>query len=191
MSNDTCRDRLTPASRAEWRAWLESNHGSCTGVLLVTLKKNGEGPGVRYEEAVEEALAFGWIDSRVNALDERSFCQLYTPRRQGSIWSKSNKERVARLTAEGKMAPAGLAAVEAAKRDGSWETLDRVEAMVLPDELARALEADTVAAAGFEALADSVKKQIIYWVGSAKRADTRERRAGKAAESAREGRSPF
>ena len=120
MAKDSPQERLEPGDREEWRAWLEKNHDSSPGVFLVTRKKNSTGKGVTYEEAVEEAVAFGWIDSRVNKLDERSFLQLYTPRKPGGTWSRTNKERVARLTAQGKMAPAGLERVEVAKRDGSW-----------------------------------------------------------------------
>ena len=124
--------RLSPATRAEWRAWLAANHDDSTGVLLVVQKKRSALPGVGYDEAVEEALCFGWIDSRVRRLDEDRFEQWYCPRRRGSIWSQSNKERVERLKRAGLMARAGLARVETAMGDGSWGLLDEIEAMVVP-----------------------------------------------------------
>ncbi len=131
--------RVEPASRAEWRAWLAENHAASTGVWLVYPKKASGLPGPSYEEAVEEALCFGWIDSRVRPLDGRRRLQWFSPRRPGSIWSAPNKARVARLLAAGRMAPAGLAKVEAAKADGSWEILDKVETLELPEDLAAAL----------------------------------------------------
>jgi uncharacterized protein YdeI (YjbR/CyaY-like superfamily) len=190
MAINSDRERLEPRDREEWRAWLQKNHESSTGVWVVTRKKTSAGKGVTYEEAVEEAVAFGWIDSRVNRLDERTFLQLYTPRKPGSTWSKSNKERVERLTARGMMAMDGMAKVEAAKRDGSWNRLDRVMELRLPPDLQEALKADMVAKKNFEAFADFLKKQLIFWVESAKRAGTREDRINKVVESARAGRMP-
>ncbi|HZJ03834.1 MAG TPA: YdeI/OmpD-associated family protein, partial [Thermoleophilia bacterium] len=143
-----------------------------------------------YEASVEEALGFGWIDSTVRRLDEHRFQQLYTPRRPGGNWAPSNKARVERLTAERRMRPAGLAAVEAAKADGSWMLLDDVENLVVPDDLAAALAADTTAAGYFANLPEGQKKQILYWIVSAKRAETRSRRIAQTVEAAREGRLP-
>jgi uncharacterized protein YdeI (YjbR/CyaY-like superfamily) len=191
MRNDTSPQRLEPEDREEWRAWLENNHDTSTGVSVVTRKKNSPGKGVTYEEAVEEAIAFGWIDSRVNKLDEKSFLQLYTPRKPGSIWSKSNKARVARLTEQDRMAPSGVEKVAAAKRDGSWSRLDRVEAGRIPADLRLAMRAEPPAEKNFKALPVSVKKQVIFWVESARRPDTRETRIMKVVEAALAGHGPW
>jgi uncharacterized protein YdeI (YjbR/CyaY-like superfamily) len=191
MSEDSTIERLEPEDREEWRGWLDKNHGTSRGVFLVTRKKSNTGNGVSYEEAVQEAVAFGWIDSRVNRLDESSFLQLYTPRKPGSTWSKTNKDRVARMTAQGRMAPAGLKKVRAAKRDGSWTLLDRVEALRFPAELIEALSDDPRAKKNFEDYPDSIKKRVIFWIESAKRTETRDRRIREIVELARAGRQPW
>lgn len=182
---------LEPKSRAEWRAWLSANHGSSSGVWLAVGKKGARVTSLTYEDAVLEALCFGWIDSTVNRLDDQRFKQLFTPRRPGSQWSPSNKARVERLTAEGLMTPAGLAAVEAAKANGSWTLLDDVEALVVPGDLAEALASNSAAGGFFAALPDSRRKMILYWIASAKRAETRARRIADSVEAASEGRMPF
>jgi uncharacterized protein YdeI (YjbR/CyaY-like superfamily) len=135
------------AGRAEWRAWLQRNHSTSPGVWLAVGKKGNSRTALTYDEAVEEALCFGWIDSVVNRLDADRFKQLLTPRKRGSGWARTNKERVGRLIAQGLMENAGLAAIEAAKADGSWHALDDVEDLVVPDDLAAALAADPAAAA--------------------------------------------
>jgi uncharacterized protein YdeI (YjbR/CyaY-like superfamily) len=116
--------RISARDRAEWRAWLAEHHASAPGVWLILQKKGSGQASVNYEEAVEEALCFGWIDSLARSLDATRYQQVFTPRKRRSPWSQSNKERVARLSAQGLMAPAGLAAVEAAQRDGAWTTFD-------------------------------------------------------------------
>ena len=184
-------ERVAPAGRAEWRAWLAENHAASTGVWLVYPKKSSGLPGPSYEEAVEEALCFGWIDSRVRPLDERRRLQWFSPRRPGSIWSAPNKARVARLLAAGRMAPAGLAKIEAAKADGSWAILDKVDALEMPEDLAAALAASPAAEAEFAALTPSLQKQCLYWVLSAKREQTRAGRVAAVASAAAEGRAPF
>ena len=182
--------RLSPASRAEWRAWLAANHDDSTGVWLEVQKKRSALPGVGYDEAVEEALCFGWIDSRVRRLDEDRFEQWYCPRRRGSIWSQPNKERVERLKRAGLMARAGLARVEAAMGDGSWGLLDEIEALVVPADLASALEA-AGSVGGFEGLPASTRKQVLYWVSTARRPQTRAQRITAVVEAAAQGRTPL
>lgn len=182
---------VEPGDRAEWRSWLEANHGSSAGIWLGVGKKGGTATRLTYDEAVEEALCFGWIDSTVRKLDEQRFQQLFTPRKPGSHWSRSNKERVERLMAAGLMAPAGIAAVERARANGAWEQLDDVDALVMPEDLARALEADPAAAAYVDSLSPSNRKLVLYWVGNAKREETRARRIAATLEAAREGRMPY
>jgi len=166
-------DRLTVADRASWRRWLTEHHDSAPGVWLVYYKKGSGKSGVRYDDAVEEALCFGWIDSKVKSLDDERYMQVYTPRKRGSVWSRLNKERVERVVAAGLMTEAGWARVEAARQDGSWALLDAVDDLIEPDALRAALDADPAARAGFDGLAESARKQALYWVYSAKRAATR------------------
>ncbi|MFO7549350.1 MAG: YdeI/OmpD-associated family protein [Acidimicrobiia bacterium] len=184
-------DEVAFSDRDGWRAWLSAHHGASSGVWLVYRKKGSGLPSVTYAEAVEEALCFGWIDSRVNSIDERSYKQVFTPRRTGSIWSLPNKQRVERMISEGRMTEAGMAVVRRSQADGSWSVLDQVDALVLPAELESALDADPDARAGFDRLADSQKKQVIYWLLAAKRPSTRATRVERVTEAAREGRTPF
>ncbi len=186
----TVASRLAPATRSEWRAWLAEHHADSTGVWLVVAKKGSGSPGPGYEEAVEEALCFGWIDSRMRPLDDRRYEQWFCPRRPGSIWSLLNKARVARLIEAGLMAPPWLAKIQAAQANGSWELLDLVEAMVVPKDLAAALTASPGAAEGFAGLASSVRKQLLYWVASAKRPQTRAGRVAAVVARATAGGTP-
>jgi uncharacterized protein YdeI (YjbR/CyaY-like superfamily) len=177
---------LYDMDRAKWRKWLEKNHGQTASVFLVLVKKGARREGISYVEAVEEALCFGWIDSRPNALDEERFKIHMSPRRPKSIWSRSNKERVRRLIEQGLMTPAGMERVEAAKRNGSWDTIEDVEGLKVPDDLEEALLAHPPAKENFESFIASYKKQAIYWVLSAKRPETRAKRVEEIASSAAE-----
>lgn len=179
---------LEPANRQEWRAWLQAHHADSPGVWLAVGKKGSAATDLGYEEAVEEAVCFGWIDSVVNRLDDHRFKQLMTPRKRGSAWAPSNKERVARLAEQGLLAPAGAAAVESAKADGSWTILDDVEALVLPGDLAAALARNPQAGRSFAALPPSTRKQVLYWIATAKRPATRAQRVEEAAAAAAENR---
>ena len=158
--------------RASWRAWLEANHATSPGVWLVSWRK-GQGPRVEYEDAVEEALCFGWIDSQGGNLDDRRSRQYFAPRKPTSGWAATNKARIARLVADGRMAPAGLAAIDRAKANGSWTLLDDVEQGVVPEDLAQALASHPPASAAFEAFPKSVKRAMLEWVAQAKRPETR------------------
>jgi uncharacterized protein YdeI (YjbR/CyaY-like superfamily) len=169
--------------RAAWRAWLAANHATARGVWLVSWRK-GHGPRVEYEEAVEEALCFGWIDSQGGNIDERRSRQYYAPRKPGSGWAATNKARVERLIAEGRMAPAGLEAIERAKANGSWTLLDEVEQGLVPDDLARALVEHPPAATNFEAFPKSARRAILAWIAQAKRPETRKKRVAETAERA-------
>ena len=132
---------LVPAEdRAAWRSWLAANHATARGAWLVTWRR-GHGPVLAYEDAVEEALCFGWVDSTAGRVDERRSKLYFAPRKPGSGWAATNKARIERLLAAGLMAPAGIAAVERAKADGSWTSLDAIEQGIVPDDLAAALRA--------------------------------------------------
>lgn len=165
--------------RAVWRAWLRRHHRTAPGVWLVYHKKASDTPTVTYDEAVREALCHGWIDSLVRALDADRYRQLFTPRKPGSTWSPSNKRRVAQLIADGRMTKAGLAKIESAKADGSWQSLDAVESLTIPAELRRALAAEGDALRHFRGYAASLRKAMLHWLASAKRPATRERRLAK------------
>lgn len=169
-------ERFYAPDRAAWRAWLEANHAASPGVWLIYFKKESGKPRVSYDEAVEEALCFGWIDSKPNKIDELSYMQLFSPRKPKSNWSKPNKERVERLLAAGLMAPAGLRMVEIAKQNGKWDALDEVEAGVVPPDLIQALASYPDAAANFEAFPRSYKRGVLEWVLNAKRPETRAKR---------------
>jgi uncharacterized protein YdeI (YjbR/CyaY-like superfamily) len=175
-----------PRTRAEWRAWLEKNNGREEGVWLVSYKKATGKPRVEYDEAVEEALCFGWIDSKGAKLDAERSLLWFSPRKARTGWSRSNKERVERLIAAGLMTPAGLAKVEAAKRDGSWTALDAVEALEVPPDLAQALAGYPEAERHFAAFPRSVKRSILEWIAAAKRPETRARRVEETARLAAE-----
>lgn len=175
-----------PLTRAEWRAWLEQNHTRKEGVWLVTYKKTTGKPTVEYDESVEEALCFGWIDSKGNKLDEERSLLWFAPRKAGSNWSASNKERVERLIAGGQMTLAGLAKIEAAKADGSWSALDSVEALEIPPDLEAALGAYSDAGQNFEAFPRSVKRAILEWIANAKKPETRAKRVQETARLAQD-----
>jgi uncharacterized protein YdeI (YjbR/CyaY-like superfamily) len=165
-----------PKTVAEWRAWLEEHHTQPQGVWLVSYKKATGKPAVTYDEAVEEALAWGWIDSKGNKLDDERTMLWFAPRKKGTGWSRPNKERIERLLADGRMTPAGLAKIEAAKQDGSWTALDAVEALEVPDDLAAALEGYPDARTHWEAFPRSAKRGILEWISNAKTAPTRAKR---------------
>lgn len=166
--------------RATWRAWLDANHATARGAWLVTWRR-GHGPVLEYEAAVEEALCFGWVDSTAGRIDEARHKLYFAPRKPGSGWASTNKARIERLVADGRMAPAGIAAVERAKADGSWTFRDAIEAGTVPDDLAAALAEQPPAAANFDAFPKSARRMILVWIASAKRPETRAARVLEAA----------
>lgn len=172
---------IHPLARAEWRAWLAENHTRTTGVWLVIYKKATGKPRVDYDEAVEEALCFGWIDSKGNKLDDERSLLWFAPRKAKTGWSKPNKERIERMLATGQMAPTGLAKIETAKQDGSWSALDAVEALEIPADLEAALAANPTAAQYFAAFPRSAKRGILEWISNAKTAETRAKRVEETA----------
>ncbi len=166
---------VRPRSRAAWRAWLEKHHAAAAGIWLVFARKHTGLPSVAYEDAVEEALCFGWIDSRVKSIDDRFHMQMFTPRRPKSAWSTTNKARLARLMKAGVVAPAGLAAVAVAKTSGSWNTYSTVDKMAIPPDLQRALDANRDAAKNWSTYTPSAQRSFLHMVNNAKRPDTREK----------------
>ena len=167
---------LVPPSRIAWRRWLASNSDRRDGLWVVYRKKTSGLDGPVYDDLVEEALCFGWIDSRVRRIDDDRVIQWFSPRRDGGLWSAVNKERIARLIASGHMTERGQAAIDQAKADGSWSQLDDVDALVVPPDLRAALQAVPDAEAAYEALSNSAKRQYLWWIQSAKRPVTRSSR---------------
>lgn len=179
--------RFEVESRAGWRGWLEANHPSATGVWAVTFRTGSGGPIVGYDQLVEEALCFGWVDSVGKKLDERQTMLRFSPRKPGSGWSRPNKERIARLERDGLIASAGAAVIEAAKADGSWTLLDDVENLVVPDDLTEAFARHPGSAERWEAFPRSARRAILEWIVQAKRPETRAKRLEETASKAARG----
>lgn len=165
-----------PRSLQEWRAWLKANHRTAKNVWLVLHKKSSPGPGIAYAAAVEEALCFGWIDSKPQKKDTHTYLLYFAERKGGSVWSKLNKQRITRLIDTKQMTPAGMKKILAAKKDGTWSTLDAVDALEIPLELSKALDRNKKALKNFQGFPDGIKKQLVYWVQSARREETRKAR---------------
>ena len=180
-------ERVQVESRAELCAWLEANHGRDEGIWLITFKKHVKDKWLPWDEIVREALCFGWIDSQLIRVDDDRVMRLFTPRRPGSIWSAVNKRHIEELLAEGLMRPPGQAKIDRAVADGSWTFLDDIEALIVPPDLAAALATSPAAQAGYDAFANSIKKQTLYFVKSAKREDTRAKRIATVVEQAADG----
>ena len=167
--------RVRPKSRQAWRDWLEKNHATCSGVWLVYAKKHSGLPTLTYNDAVEEALCFGWIDSKINPIDDSFYMQVFTPRKAQSAWSALNRTRVKRLVAAGLMTAAGAAAIKAAKKSGMWDATKHAEDLIIPPDLATALESNVEARRHWEAYSPSRRKGVLYRLAGAKRPETRAR----------------
>lgn len=176
MTTNAPADSIHAHTPAEWRAWLELHHTQPNGVWLISYKQATGKPRVTYDEAVEEALCWGWIDSKPNKLDDERTMLWFAPRKAGTGWSKPNKERAEKLINVGRMAPAGLAKIDAAKEDGSWNALDGVEALGIPPDLAQAFAANPTAQQYWDAFPRSAKRGILEWISNAKKPETRAKR---------------
>lgn len=172
---------FTPSSRQDWRNWLSQNHETSDEVWLVFFKKSTGKSTLPYNDAVEEALCFGWIDGKKRGLDQERYAFRFTPRKPDSLWSSSNKQRVEKLLEQGAMTPAGRQCVEKARETGVWDRIpDTERSYSMPAELLEALERSPKAREFFDSLAPSYRKKYITWVASAKREATRLRRAEEA-----------
>ena len=183
--------RVTPTSRTQWRAWLKTHHARAQGVWLIYAKKHTGLSSLTWQEAVEEALCFGWIDSLRRPVDDTYFAQLFTPRKPKSTWSAINKASVERLIAAGLMAPSGLAAVELARANGRWSALDHVESHTVPPDFAAALANNPAAAEGYQSFSPFVRKQFLYRLNSARRPETRATRITELVAAAEAQCNPF
>ncbi|MDQ3068182.1 MAG: YdeI/OmpD-associated family protein [Acidobacteriota bacterium] len=177
-----------PTSRADWRRWLRANHAKATGVWLVYLK--GVERQLTYAASVEEALCYGWIDSTMRPIDAASYRQLFTPRKPKSTWSALNKKRVEDLLSRALIAAPGLASIETAKANGSWTSLDAVEALSIPPDLARALASNKKAKAFFDGSAPSSRKGALHWINSVKSLELRAARVAHVVSQAARGLRP-
>ncbi len=164
------------SGRTEWRQWLKENHRSARSVWLIIYHKDSTNPSVYYDEVVDEALCFGWIDSKPNKRDKESYYQFFAQRNPKSNWSKVNKEKVEKLLAAGLMAPAGLEMIKTAKQNGTWNALDEVENLIVPPDLQEAFDQNPVAFEFWEKFPPSSKRGILEWIFNAKKAGTRKKR---------------
>ena len=167
--------RVRPKSRKAWRTWLEKRHASSTGTWLVYAKKHSGLPSLSYSDEVEEALCFGWIDSRIHPIDDDFYMQMFTPRKPKSAWSALNKARVKRLQAAGLMSAAGLAVVKAAKASGTWEAMKHAEELTIPPDLDSAIKANADASRQWASYSESRRREVLYRLAGAKRPETRAR----------------
>lgn len=181
MTVDVDSEHVHAETRSHWRDWLERNHAHHSGVWLVSWKKHTGKARMTYDEAVEEALAFGWIDSKPSKVDDERTALWFAPRKPQSSWSRINKERIARLEDQGRMADAGRRAVDAAKANGAWTRLDDVEKLVVPGDLVAALASHDQARENWDTFPRSVRRGILEWIVLAKRESTRARRVEQTA----------
>ncbi len=163
-------------SETEWRNWLQANHDEKKSAWLVIFKKESGFPSVYYPEAVDQALCFGWIDSKPNKRDENSYYQFFAKRNPKSKWSRVNKEKVTRLQAQNLLHESGLKMIALAKKSGTWDALNDVENLQLPADLADSFASNDVAFKNWDAFPKSVKRGILEWIAAAKTAPTREKR---------------
>lgn len=172
------------SSQQEWRKWLKKHHNTKESIWLIYYKKASGVPSLSWSQAVDEALCFGWIDSTARAIDEEKYMQYFCRRKPRSPWSKINKDKVERLAQAGLMAPAGIQAIELAMQNGSWTVADEAETGAIPPDLQQALVDQPGAEAFFTSLSPSVRKNIINWLTTAKRPETRQKRAAEIATQA-------
>jgi uncharacterized protein YdeI (YjbR/CyaY-like superfamily) len=163
-------------TRKEWRNWLEKNHQSEKSIWLIIYKKESETPSIYYPEAVDEALCFGWIDSKPNKRDENSYYQFFSKRNPKSNWSKVNKEKVSILMEQGLIHSSGLKMIEIAKQNGTWTALDEVENITIPDDLKALFLNNKTAYDNWEKFSRSSKRGILEWIMNAKKTETRQKR---------------
>jgi len=171
----------TPAQkfkdREEWRNWLEENGASEKEVWVIIYKKHSGRRGLQYQEAVEEAICFGWIDSKMQSIDNNKFRQRFSPRKKTSIWSKINKQTAEKMIQRGKMTTLGFEAINKAKANGKWsEAYSSKTPPPIPKDLEKSLKENEPAWTNFKEFPNSMKLRYIYWVNTAKKEETRQRR---------------
>lgn len=170
------RHTFYASNRKAWRTWLEKNHLSEKSIWLIIYRKESGVPSVYYPEAVEEALCFGWIDSKPNKRDHESYYQFFSVRNPKSNWSKVNKDKVSKLIEQGLMTAAGQKLIDRAKQSGTWTALDKVDQLILPVDLEAVLKKNPEARVNFSAFSRSSKRGILEWILNAKKTETRQKR---------------
>lgn len=162
------------ASKKKWYDWLAKQHDKSVGVWLKLAKKDSGIPSVTYDEAVDVALCYGWIDGQKKGFDDKYWLQKFTPRAKKSIWSKINTEKVEKLIASGEMKPAGLKAIEAAKQDGRWQAAYASQKnMIIPEDFQAALDQNKKAKAAFAKLKSAERYSFLFRIHNAKKLETR------------------
>lgn len=183
MSNKTSNS-FCPLDKEEWRAWLETNHVDKDSIWLIIYKQSAPTPTITWSDAVDEALCFGWIDSTKKTIDNEKYMQYFSKRRAKSNWSRVNKNKVEKLSQEGLITEAGLKSIALAKQNGSWTLLDAVEALIIPHDLDVEFAQYPNAKEYFLSLSKSTKKILLYWIISAKRDLTKQKRISELVENA-------
>ena len=190
MAEDLPENAIRPPTRAAWRRWLATHHTRPTGVWWVYYKKHTGKQRYTYEDMVEEALCWGWIDGLAKTIDADRAMLWLAPRKPRSMWSQPNKIRVERVIAAGLMQPPGQAKIDLARANGSWNAMDAIDRMDMPPDLAKALRAVRGAAANFETWPKTAKKGMLAWVQQAKRPETRSTRIADVVARAAANRKP-
>lgn len=157
----------------EWREWLHENHSNSTGIYLIFYRVGSEYESMRWEEAVQVALCYGWIDSTVRKVDEEQRKQAFGPRKDKSVWSKVNKNYIEKLIKENLMHESGLKKIATAKQNGSWESLDAVENLEIPQDLQNVFNLNKTAFENYQKFSFHYRKSYLYWLNQAKREETR------------------
>ena len=170
------KEHLYFKNAQEWRTWLHDNHHTSTGVYLIFYRVDSEQESMRWEEAVQVAICYGWIDSTVKRLDDERRRQMFTPRKDKSVWSKLNKTYIEKLIAENLMHESGLKKIAIAKTNGSWEALDHVEDLIVPQDLEAAFQQNKTALDNYNNFSKTYRKSYLYWLNQAKREETRQAR---------------
>lgn len=179
-----------PSNVEEWRAWLEENHLNAQAVWLVNYRKSSGKDTITWSESVDVALCYGWIDSKKIKIDDEKTHQFFCKRKAKSTWSKINKDKVEKLIEQGLMRRAGMHSIEIAKKNGSWNILDEVEALIIPDDLKEAFNHSPDVKDFFDNISKSSKKSILYWLLMAKRPDTRLQRLKEIVDNAAQKKKP-
>ena len=170
------REHFYFKNATEWRNWLHDNHTHSKGIYLIFYKVDSPTESMRWEEAVQVALCYGWIDSTVKKLDAERRKQVFSPRKDKSVWSKLNKSYIQKLTEDNLIHYSGLQKIAAAKSDGSWTALDSVENLIIPLDLAIAFKENAIAYQNYSNFSPSYRKSYLYWLNQAKKEDTRSNR---------------
>jgi uncharacterized protein YdeI (YjbR/CyaY-like superfamily) len=183
-------ESICPTTKEQWREWLAENHAKKQSVWLIYYRTSSGMPTISWSEAVDEALCFGWIDSKKVSIDELRFKQYFSQRKAKSIWSKINKEKITELIENGLMTKSGLEIVKIAKDNGSWSIMDEVEALIVPQDLEKEFQARPGSMDFYLSLSNSNKKILLAWIVMAKRPETRQKRIVEIAENASQNQKP-